>query len=66
LYIEELYNLLSSPNPLSRIQARKMRSAVHVPFKSEMRNAYRILVRKPEGKGQSDVPVRQRIILKWI
>jgi hypothetical protein len=32
----------------------------------EKRNAYRILVGKPKGKGPLGRPRRDRIILKWI
>jgi hypothetical protein len=44
LHSEELHNLYSSPN------IRRMRWVRHVVCKGEMRNAYRILVGRPEGK----------------
>jgi len=39
-----------------------MRWVGHVSFIGDMRNEYRILVRKPVGKG----PLDGRIILEWI
>jgi hypothetical protein len=42
--------LYSSPNILKMIKSRRMRWAGYVARMGETRNAYRILVRKPEGK----------------
>jgi hypothetical protein len=50
LYNEELYNLYSSPSIIRMIKSRRMRWAGHVARMGEKRNAYRILVGKPEGK----------------
>jgi hypothetical protein len=44
---EELHNLYSSPN-IIRMKSRMMRWAGHVARMRETRNAYRILVGKPE------------------
>jgi hypothetical protein len=39
----------------------------HVAHRGEMRNAYRISVRKPEGKGPLEhLGVDGKIILEWI
>jgi hypothetical protein len=48
--IEELHNLYSSPNIIRVIKSREMRRAGHVARMGKMRNAYNILVAKPEGK----------------
>jgi hypothetical protein len=50
LHNEELHNLYSSPNIIRMIKSRRMRWAVHAAGMEETRNAYRILVGKPEGK----------------
>jgi hypothetical protein len=50
LHNEELHNLYSSPNIIRMIKGRRMRWAGHVARMGETRNAYRILVGKPEGK----------------
>jgi hypothetical protein len=50
LHNEELHNLYSSPNTIRMIKSRRMRWAGHVAQMGERRNAYRILVGKPEGK----------------
>jgi hypothetical protein len=50
LHNEELHNLYSSPNTIRMIKSRKMRWAEHVGRMGETRNAYRILVGRPEGK----------------
>jgi hypothetical protein len=47
---EELHNLHSSPSIIRMIKSRRMRWEGHVACMGEMRNAYKILVRKPEGK----------------
>jgi hypothetical protein len=46
----ELYDLYSSPSIITIIKSRKMRWASHVARMGEKRNAYRLLVGKPEGK----------------
>jgi hypothetical protein len=48
LHNEQLHNLYSSPNILRMIKPR-MRWAGHVARIGAKRNAYGILVRKPEG-----------------
>jgi hypothetical protein len=48
LHTEELHNLYSSPNRM--VKSRMMRWVGHVARMGEKRNAYRILVGKPEGK----------------
>jgi hypothetical protein len=50
LHNDELHNLYSSPNIIKMIKSRRMRWAGHVTRMGEMRNAYMILVGKPEGK----------------
>jgi hypothetical protein len=55
LHNEELHNLYSSPSIIRMIKPRRMRWAGHAARMGERRNAYRILVGKPEGK--SDVSV---------
>jgi hypothetical protein len=47
---EELHNLYSSPNIIRMIKSRRMRWARHVACMGVKRNAYRILVGKPEGR----------------
>jgi hypothetical protein len=50
LYNEELHNLYSSPDIIRMINSRRMTWEGHVAQMGETRNAYRILVGKPEGK----------------
>jgi hypothetical protein len=50
LHNEELHNLYSSPNIIRKIKSRKIRWTGHVARMGETRNAYMILVGKPEGK----------------
>jgi hypothetical protein len=52
LHNEELHKLYSLPNIriIRMIKSRRMRWAGHVARMGENRNAYRILVGKPEGK----------------
>jgi hypothetical protein len=47
---EELHDLYSSPSIIRIIKSRRMRLAGHVARIREKRNAYRLLVGKPEGK----------------
>ena len=51
LHNEKLNALYSSPNIVRVIQSRRMRWAGHVARMGERRAVYRVLVRKPEGKG---------------
>jgi hypothetical protein len=48
LHNEEIHNLYSSPRRM--IKSRKMRWGGHVARMGKKRDAYRILVGKPEGK----------------
>jgi hypothetical protein len=48
LHNEELHDLYSSPSIIRIIKARRMRSAGHVARMRDKRNAYRLLVGKPE------------------
>jgi hypothetical protein len=48
LHNEELHNLYSSPNIIRMIKSRMMRWAGHVACMKAKRNAYKILVGKPE------------------
>jgi hypothetical protein len=48
LHDEELHNLYSSPNIIKMIKSRRMRWEEHVARIGETRNAYRILLGKPE------------------
>jgi hypothetical protein len=50
LYNEELNDLYSSPNIIWVIKSRRMRWAGHAARMGEERGAYRILVRRPEGR----------------
>jgi hypothetical protein len=61
LHNEELHNLYCSPSIIRIIKSRRLRWAGHVARMGEKRNAYRILVGKPEG-----LDVGKKIILRWI
>jgi hypothetical protein len=61
LHNEELHNLYSSPSIIRMINSRRMRWSGYVARMREKRNAYRILVRKPEGKRPLVRPRR-----KWV
>jgi hypothetical protein len=56
LHNKELDDLYSSPRI---IKPRRMRWAVHVARMAEKRNAYRLLVEKPEGKRPLGRPRRR-------
>jgi hypothetical protein len=60
LHDEELHNLYSTPNIIRMIKSRRMRWAGHVARMGETKYAYRILVRKPEGKRPLGRPKRRR------
>jgi hypothetical protein len=59
LHNEELRILYSSPSIIRMIKGRRMRWAGHVARMEEKRNAYRILVGKPEGKRPLGRPRRR-------
>jgi hypothetical protein len=61
LHNEELRDLYSSPNIIKIIKSRRMRWAGYVARMGEKRNAYRLLVGKPEGKRPLGRPRR-----KWV
>jgi hypothetical protein len=56
---EEFHNLHSSPNIIRMIKSWRMRWARHVARMGETRNAYRIMVGKPEGKRPLGRPRRR-------
>jgi hypothetical protein len=47
---EELHNLYSSADTISVFKSKRMRWAGHFTCMGEMRNVYKILVGKAEGK----------------
>jgi hypothetical protein len=59
LHNEELHILCSSPGIIRIIKSRRMRWAGHVARMGKKRNAYRILVGKPEGKRPLGRPRRR-------
>jgi hypothetical protein len=61
LHNEELRDLYSSPNIIRIIKSRRMRWAGHAARMGEKRNAYRLLVGKPEGKRPLGRPRRRRV-----
>jgi hypothetical protein len=50
LHNEELHNLYFSPSIIRIIESRRITWAGHIARMGAQRNAYRILVGKPEGK----------------
>jgi hypothetical protein len=59
LHNEELRDLYSSPSIMRIIKSRRMRWVGHVARMGENRNAYSLLVRKPEGKRPLGRPRRR-------
>jgi hypothetical protein len=59
-HTEELHNFYSSPNIFRMIKSRMMRWVGHVARMGEMRNSYKILVRKPEVNRLLGRPERRR------
>ena len=59
LHNAELYALYSSPNIIRNIKSRRLRWAGHVARMEQYRNAYRVLVGKPEGKRPLGRPRRR-------
>jgi hypothetical protein len=61
LHKEEFHDLYSSPSIIKIIKSRGMRWTRHVVRMLEKRNAYRLLVGKPEGKRPLKRP-RRRLV----
>jgi hypothetical protein len=61
LHNEELRDLFSSPSIIRIIKSRRMIWASHVARMGEKRNAYRLLVEKPEGKRPLGRPRRRSV-----
>jgi hypothetical protein len=61
LHNEELHSLYSSRSIIRMIKSRRMRWAGHVARIGEKRNAYRIMMGKPEGQRPLGIPRR-----RWI
>ena len=59
LHNAELHALYSSPNTIRSLKSRRLRWAGHVARMEQSRNAYRVLVRKPEGKRPLERPRRR-------
>jgi hypothetical protein len=59
LHNKELHDLYSSPSIMRIIKSRRIRWAGHVARMGENRNAYRLLVGKPEGKRPLGRPRRR-------
>jgi hypothetical protein len=66
LHNGELHNLYCSPSIIRMMKSRRVRWAGHVARMEEKRNAYRVLVGKPEEKRPLGRPRRGRITLKWV
>ena len=59
LHKEELNDLYCSPHVIRVIKSRRMRLTGNVARMGERRGLYRVLVGKPEGKGQLGIPRRR-------
>ncbi|KAJ4432728.1 hypothetical protein ANN_21365 [Periplaneta americana] len=59
LHNAELHVLFSSPDIIRNIKSRRLRWAGHVPRMGESRNAYGMLVERPEGKRTLGRPRRR-------
>jgi hypothetical protein len=67
LHNEELYALYSSPSIIRVTKSKRLKWPGHIAHMGKRRNAYRVLVGKPEGRNHSENPeVYGRIILKLI
>jgi hypothetical protein len=66
LHNEELHNLYTSPNIIRVIKSERMKWARHIARMGEVRNAYKMLVRKPEGRDHLEDLGMDGRILEWI
>jgi len=63
---EELNNLYCSSNIVRVVKSRRMRWAIYVARRGEMRGVYRVFVWKPERRDNSEEPgIDGRIMLRW-
>jgi hypothetical protein len=63
LHNEELHDLYSSPSIIIKMKSRRIRWAGYVTRTGEKRNAYRLLVGKPEGRRPLGRPRRRWVIV---
>jgi hypothetical protein len=61
LHNEELHDLYSTSSIIRTIKSRRMMLAEHVARMGEKRNAYKLVVRKPEGNSTLEKPRRRQI-----
>jgi hypothetical protein len=61
LHNQELHDLYSSPSIIIIIKTRRMRWVGHVAIMEEKRNAYMLLVGKPEGRRPLGRPKRRSL-----
>jgi hypothetical protein len=62
LHNDQLHNMYYSKNIISMIKSRRIKWAVYAACMGEMKNAYKILVGKPEGrKLEGDLTVDRKI-----
>ena len=59
LHNNELHALYSSPNIIGNLKSRRLRWAGDVAHREPFRNAYRVLVEKPESKRPLGRPRRR-------
>jgi hypothetical protein len=59
LHYKELHDLYFSPRIIRIIKSRRMRWSGHVARMGEKRNAYRLLVGKPDGRRPLGRPIRR-------
>jgi hypothetical protein len=59
LQSEEIHNLFTSLNSILAIKLRKIRYAGYAACMRKRRGAYRVLMRKPEGKRQLGRPTHK-------
>ena len=59
LHNAELHALYSSSNIIGNLKSRRLRWAEHVARMEKFRNAYRVLVGKPESKRPLGMPRRR-------
>jgi len=67
LHNEELHNFYSSPNIIRVIKSGSMKWTMHAAHMRETRNAYTILIGKPEGRDHSEnIGADEKITLEKI